>query len=86
VGGVPVDGADRGAVSGGGEGSKLRSATSNRCPHLRCVEDGDIRICAAADAQDDDYSGTSSRVVASRSSAAKPRTHFFDAFVLYFLV
>jgi hypothetical protein len=32
----------------------------------------------------DDYPGTSSSVVAARCGSAKPRTHFSDAFVLYF--
>jgi hypothetical protein len=32
----------------------------------------------------DDYTGNSSNVVTARRGSAKPRTHFSDAFVLYF--
>ena len=32
----------------------------------------------------DGYAGNSSNVVAARPGSAKPRTHFSDAFVLYF--
>ena len=46
------------------------------------------RLVCRADARKartgEDYAGTSSNVATARYGSAKPRTHFSDAFVVYF--